>query len=334
MLILLLDGLWNGITESSSAYENHVGASLYVAQPSTRNFIGAVSVLPRSTVDVVESVPGVGEASPVRTFLAVIDLHDRKVPTLVVGWVPGKQGGPWKIDKGRAPEAADEVVVGSVMAREHGLQVGAPFEMMGRTFRIVGTSADTFMLSLVFMTHEATDQLLQSPSTTSFVLVQSAEVATTRERLDFLGLTTLTPDEMASNDVRALTRPFGVPMKLMQAIATAIGILVISLTVYSGLVDRRREYGIVKALGATKRDLLGLTVEQSAMVAIAGLFASALFFVIARGVVEVVRPQFSVVLTMASVVRVVVISAVMAIVASVVPAVQLAAVEPSTAYRG
>ena len=55
MLILILDGLWTGITRSVTAYHDHVGADLYVAQPSTRNFLGAVSLIPRSTVEEIRS---------------------------------------------------------------------------------------------------------------------------------------------------------------------------------------------------------------------------------------------------------------------------------------
>ena len=48
-LILLLDGLWTGITRGVTAYEDNVGADLYVAQPGTHNFFGAVSQIPIDT---------------------------------------------------------------------------------------------------------------------------------------------------------------------------------------------------------------------------------------------------------------------------------------------
>ena len=66
MLILLLDGLWAGIKANITTYEDNVGADLYVAQPGTRNFFGAISVIPTDTVDTVRADPDVDWAVPVR----------------------------------------------------------------------------------------------------------------------------------------------------------------------------------------------------------------------------------------------------------------------------
>jgi YHS domain-containing protein len=50
-LILLLDGLWTGITRGVTAYEDNVGADLYVAQPGTHNFFGAFRQLDAMVTD-------------------------------------------------------------------------------------------------------------------------------------------------------------------------------------------------------------------------------------------------------------------------------------------
>src|SRR5688572_30526662 len=81
MLILLLDGLWAGIQANITTYEDNVGADLYVAQPGTRNFFGAVSVIPADTVDSVRADSDVDWAASVRGFFSIVDLHDTKVAT-------------------------------------------------------------------------------------------------------------------------------------------------------------------------------------------------------------------------------------------------------------
>src|SRR3546814_16029133 len=65
----LLDGLWAGIQANVTTDEDNVGADLYVAQPGTRNFFGAVSVIPEDTVDAVRADPDVEWAAAVRGFL-------------------------------------------------------------------------------------------------------------------------------------------------------------------------------------------------------------------------------------------------------------------------
>ncbi len=334
MLILLLDGLWAGIKANVTTYEDNVGADLYVAQTGTRNFFGAVSLIPASTVDTVRADVGVQWAVPVRGFFSIVELHDRKVPTYVIGSIPGERGGPWELRQGRAPEADDEVAIGSVMAKRHGLAVGDRIEIMGRGFTVVGTSTDAFMASFVFMTHAATDQLLSAPATTSFVLVGTNDPAAVRERLASTGLSVLDRDELARNDLSLMARAYSVPLTVMRAVAFTIGSIVIALTVYTAIMERRREYGIVKAMGARGRHLVTLAVHQSLIIAGIGLATGGVLFLAGRAYITWVRPQFVILVSLGSVGRAVAAAVLMGLVAAVLPARRLARLEPATAYRG
>jgi putative ABC transport system permease protein len=334
MLILLLDGLWAGIKANITTYEDNVGADLYVAQSGTRNFFGAISVIPVSTVDTVRADPYVDWAVPVRGFFSIVELPGRKVPTYVIGSVPGERGGPWELHQGRAPETDDEVAIGSVMAKRHGLAIGDRVEIMGRAFTVVGTSTDAFMASFVFMTHAATDQLLRSPATTSFVLVGTRQPTAVRARLASSGFSVLDRDQLARADLKLMARAYSVPLTVMRAVAFAIGSLVIALTVYTAIVDRRREYGIVKAMGAHGRRLLALAVEQTFIIAAIGLVTGGLLFLAGRAYISWVRPQFVIVATPGSLARTVAAGVLMGLVAAALPARRLARIEPATAYRG
>lgn len=334
MLILLLDGLWAGIRANVTTYEDNVGADLYIAQPGTRNFFGAISAIPADTVATVRADPGVDWAVGVRGFFSIVELHERKVPTYVIGSTPGEQGGPWEIREGRAPVTDDEVAIGSVLARRHGLDLGDGLDVMGRQFRIVGTSTDAFMASFVFMTHAATDALLRAPDTTSFVLVGTRDPAAVRARIEQTGLAVLDRDELARNDLALIARGYAVPLTVMRSVAFVIGSLVIALTAYSAIVERSREYGIVKAIGANSRHLVSLAIQQSLIVSAVGLVTGALLFVGGRAFITSVRPQFIILATPGSMGRAVGAAILMGLVASVVPAHRLAKLEPATAYRG
>lgn len=334
MLILLLDGLWAGIQANITTYEDNVGADLYVAQPGTRNFFGAISVIPASTADTVRADPDVDWAVPVRGFFSIVELHGRKVPTYVIGSTPGERGGPWELRRGRAPEADDEVVIGRVMATRHGLDVGDRVEIVGRAFTVVGTSTDAFMASFVFMTHAATDALLSAPETTSFVLLGTDDPAAVRDRLSASGLAVLDRDELARADLKLMARAYSVPLTVMRAVAFAVGSIVIALTVYTAIADRRREYGIVKAMGAQGRRLVALAVEQTLIIAALGLAAGSVLFLAGRSYISLVRPQFVILASAGSLGRAAAAGVLMGLVAAVLPARRLARLEPATAYRG
>src|SRR3546814_16247137 len=102
VLILLLDGLWAGIQANVTSCEDNVGADLYVAQPGTRNFYGAVSVIPADTVDAVRADPDVEWAAAVRGFISLPQLHDRKISTHIIGPVTGEPGSQCELRSGRA----------------------------------------------------------------------------------------------------------------------------------------------------------------------------------------------------------------------------------------
>jgi putative ABC transport system permease protein len=334
MLILLLDGLWAGIRRQTTLYTDRTGADLYVLQPGVRDLTAGASTLPLSTLDLVRADPAVLWAAPVRTTYSIFELHGTKVAAYVVGALPGGHGGPWSISRGRAARADDELVVGSLLADRHDIEVGDRLDVMGHRLRVVGLAeTNGFMMSYVFVTHAALDALASTPETTSFLLVGTAHPATVQARLARAGLNVLSRNEVAANDLRFAVGIFGSPLRLMVGIGLAAGTMIIALTAYTTVIERRREYGIIKAMGGTRRYLVWLAMGQTLALAGLGLGAGWAFFVAGRMLIVATRPQFSVLLTAGAVGRASGAALAMALLAAVVPARRLAASEPAAAYR-
>lgn len=336
MLVLLLDGLRQGIESSATAYVDNVGADLYVTQPGVANFLGETSVLPRNTVETVKATAGVDWAAPVRGQYVVFELHGKKIAAYAVGSVPGESGGPWSLASGRTAKRDDEIVVDSALAQRHRLGLGEELEVGGARFRIVGTSRGTSaaMTGFVFVTHAATDKLLRSPDTTSYVLVGTSEPRAVKQRLEAAGLEVFDRETLEGNDRRLFTGIFSAPLDLMVAVAFVAGTLVVALTVYTSVTERRREYGIVKALGAGGRSLIALVIRQTLLLGLTGLAVGALLYLGAEWLLGRIRPQFPVSLTTASALRALGAATVMALLASIIPARRIAAADPASVYRG
>jgi putative ABC transport system permease protein len=334
MLILLLDGMWAGIRAQTTLYTDRVGADLYVLQPGVRDLTAGASTLPLAALDTVRSDPDVEWASPVRTTYSILQLHDRKVAAYVVGAVPGEPGGPWSITSGRALRADDEIVVGSLLARRHGIDVGERLDVMGQALEVVGLAeTNGFMMSYVFVTHAALGRLGPTSDTTGFALLGTDEPAAVAQRLRSQGLNVLDRHQVAANNLASATGIFGSPIRLMVGIGLAAGTAIIALTAYTAVVEHRREYGIVKAMGASGARLIGLAVRQTLALAALGLGAGWLFFLAGRLAIGATQPQFSVILTTGAAGRAAVAALVMALVAAIVPARRLASLAPSVAYR-
>lgn len=334
MLVLLLDGLWQGVQRQASAYPDQVGADLFVTQRGVRDFLGETSSIPRTTVDTVRATPGVRWADPVRGQFVVFDLHGKKVAAYVVGYVPGRHGGPWALASGRTPRRDDEVVVDRALARRHGLAVGQRLTVGGSTFRIVGLArASAVMTGFVFMTHDATDSLFRAPDTTSFVLVGTGSPGAVTGHLRAQGFSVLTRAQVATNDRELFTGIFGSPLKLMVGVAFVVGALVVALSVYASVAERRREYGIVKAIGANGWTIAGMVLRQTLMLSAIGLVVGGVLFLAGRALITELRPQFSVVLTSGGLLRALGAALLMGVIASVVPARRVAGAEPAIVYR-
>jgi putative ABC transport system permease protein len=335
MLILLLDGLWAGIRSQVTTYEDHSGAQLYVVTPGTLNLFADPSTVPRSAVDTVRVIPGVQWAVPVRTAYTILDLHGRKVAVALVGSVPGQPGGPWAMAEGRAPETDDEVVVDSVLADRHDLHLGDELVVSGATMRVVGLSSGTagFMTGFVFVTHLATDNVGQASATTSVILVGTDQPAAVQARLAAVGLTAVDHATLRASSLALATKIYGTPMRLMVGVGFAAGTLIIALTAYTAVAERRREYGIVKAIGATPTRLAALALAQTLSLALLGGVAAAALFLISRATIEAARPQFDVVLTAAGAFRAGFAGLAMAVLAAIVPARRLARLDPAATFR-
>ena len=335
-LVLLLQGMWSGQLIQISAYEDNVGADLFVAQPDTESLLGDTSVVPPDAIEAIRDIPAVRRADPVHLHATVSELHGSKEFVFLAGASPGGLGGPWELAAGRPAEAIGEAVVDRILAEEHGLSLGDSFDMKGQAFEVVGLSKDSrsWMAAFIFVTDESA-QLLTGTPAPSYILVQTDRLDEAAAAIEeSTGLSALDPDFLAGNDRQVLAGILQSPVRLMILIAFAAGTLVIALTVYSGLVDRLREYGITKAMGAGRLRVLGIVLGQTIMLAAVGSVLGYLMYLGGARLVGNVRPQFSFALETQDLVTVIAGALLMATVAAIVPARQVARFDPDSVYRG
>ncbi|HEU5065563.1 MAG TPA: ABC transporter permease [Gaiellaceae bacterium] len=338
-LVLLLSGLRRGIGEQVTLYVDRQPPVL-VAQAGARNFLAQTSVLPEGLGKRVERVPGVAAATPISQQFAMFTLHERRVLAILIGYDPGKAGGPWELASGRAPHAAGELVLDRVVASEHGLRPGSTLAYRGARLRVVGLSSGTsgFMTPIAFVTRQTANALRRQSGTANFFLVQPDPGVTpvalaARIERQVAGVSALTRTEVAANDRSLFATVFSKILLPMVAIAFAVAILVIGLAVYSSTAERSREYATLKALGLRSSALLRLVGVQAAALALAGsALGTLLGFAAARGISSV-APKYLVAIGPETVAFVAASALAMAIVAALLPARFVARIDPATAFR-
>ena len=338
-LVLLLTGLRRGIGEQVTLYVDRQPAVL-VGQAGSRNFIGQTSVLPETMGERLERVPGVAAATPISKQFAMLTLHGRRVLPLLVGFDPGKPGGPWSLAAGRTPRAQGEIVLDRVLAEEHGLSIGSIVEHRGTPLRVVGLSRGTtaWMTPLAFATRATLNALSRQPGTASFFLVRPREDVSPvalGDRIEraVAGVSAFTREEAAANDRSLFTGAFNGLLLAMVTIAFAVAIMVIGLTVYSSTSERGREYATLKAIGLRRRALLRLAAGQAGALALAGTALGAGLAFAGLRAAAALAPKYLIVVTAESVALMGAAALVMALAAAFLPARYLARLDPATAFR-
>lgn len=338
-LVLLLNGLRRGIGEQVTLYVDHQPPVL-VAQAGARDFLAQASVMPETLGPRLERVPGVAEATPISQQFAMLTLHDRRVLVVLIGYDPGRAGGPWKIASGRLPRARGELVLDRVVASAHDLGLGSPLAYRGATLRVVGLSSGTsgFMTPLAFTSRQTANALRRQPGIANFFLVRPGpgvrpETLAARLERELPRISALTRAEVVANDRKLFTTVVKGILLPMVAIAFAVAILVIGLAVYSSTAERSREYATLKALGLGRWSLYRLVGVQAATLAFAGTAVGMLLgFAAARGI-SALAPRYLIAVGSGTVALVAVSALAMAILAALVPVRFVARVDPATSFR-
>jgi putative ABC transport system permease protein len=76
--------------------------------------------------------------------------------------------------------------------------------------------------------------------------------------------------------------PVGIVFGMGTVVAALIGAAIVAVTLYSTVIDRTRDYGVLKAMGARRRDLLTLLMAQAWIFALVGFFLGAGAFFLVR----------------------------------------------------
>jgi putative ABC transport system permease protein len=261
-------------------------------------------------VSVIRSTPGVLLASPTISGSSTAQFFNEKTSINVQGVDPIS----WNaittstLAQGRflGPSDSGSIVVGnrlvtSTFSRPIGLN--SELEIGGRRYRIVGILSDTGGFGggsgSVIMTKQDAASLLDKTDYSS-ISVKAASGTNQTELSDLLNtrlllsrsLTAKTKDFTVTSQASFLQRVNQVTGTLnaffigISAISLLVGALGIVNTMYTSVVERTRQIGVMKALGCTKGEILKMFVLESAIIGLVGGLAGVFLGMIISGVIS------------------------------------------------
>ncbi len=340
LLILIMEGIFAGTEEQLTVYINKTPAQIYVMQDGVENMHMAMSFFPSAYEKQVENVKGVKKAVPVDYLGSNVKVKHVQIPVYLIGWDQKENiGGPWTMVEGKSKIAKNEVIIDKVIAKKHDLKIGDNLVILGKKLKIAGTTEGTFsMISSIFFVNRDVFRGNIPPQTTSFLLVQTkpgADVNRVKTRINKeLKLAhALTKKEFEISE-RAIAKKMGVDIiSVMTFISLLAAIGVVALSIYSATLEKIRDFGVLKAIGAGRNKLYLVVVSQALFSTVIAAFIGAALSIGLAQLLQILASEVLVIITLASFIRALIIAILIGIIAAYLPVRQIAKVDPVIVFK-
>lgn len=329
-LLLFLMGITEGILTEYNRRIGGIGADLLVQQPGASVFLAfSRAVLPEELRSQLERVEGVEVVSP-----AVAVVNSNSITTIfgIDFESYNRLGSGFLFHRGGPFQRRFDVIVDDIKATSKRLKVGDPVELLDHTFRVSGI-VERGRGARYFIPLRTAQELLDVDTVSMFW------VNTTRDpkevQQDFARILPRhrisVMDEylslMVSSNLPEI-RPFTNAIILVGLLIT---FLVVLLSMYTVVLERTREIGILKALGASRWHIVGLVLREAMAIAALGAVVGVVASYGIKEIVTQMRPTLTILITPAWLAQGVLLAVLGCVLGSVYPALRAAAADPVSA---
>ena len=276
VMILSIVGIFVGQVSNSRAQTGGIGADLIVRPPNA-SFISGVggAPVPAKIVTVLAKLPHVAAATPV-----IQDFSLGGSPEVIWGidYASFNALKPFVFLAGGPFQDPNDVIVDDVFARtDRGHKVGDTIQIKNHPFRICGI-VEHGRGGRKFLEIHTLGKLIGNPDNASLFYIRSDDLKNQelirKEILNTPGLSTyqvqtlsewmslMTPDHLPG---------FNAALRSVIGIAVVVGFIVVFQTMYTAVMERTREIGILKSLGASRAYIANVVLREAALISILGI---------------------------------------------------------------
>lgn len=326
--------------------DNNPDVDIWITPPQTE-ILQPGKLLSQAPLDEARGIPGVAWAEPILIGGATISRPEggSEQAVLIGTRGPAWKGGPFNMVAGSRDALAEPdsmIFEDSDREKFGGLNLGSVREVNGRRIKVVGFTWGLVPFgpsSYAFADFDLARQLLHTDADQSSVILVGVEPGVDRARVAReLQKRMGTEQVSTSEEFRRilvnymLTKtPIGVVLGSSTVIGLLVGFVMVALTMFSAVLDNLREFGTLKALGATTLDLVGLLWVQAIVYGLLGAVVGS--FLVGRLATVTRSAQIAMQLPPVLLLATAGIAVVMCIVASSVAVLRVRAIEPAMVFR-
>ena len=332
-LFLVLVGLTSMLREIANRTTN-VDAHIMV-MPASGPAVLLGGGLPADKTEArLRAIPGVRDAIPVLCWSLNMAGRDQNA----FGIRPEDWrffAGPDRIVEGRPLAGGFEMLIDTRLRRAGGFQLGQKIERLNHAFTIVGVAREG-VAGRVFIPLDTLNECLQQDSRrATFFYVKAdgpASIAPVREAVANLKLSAFTLDEYYTR-LANLLGDMSLVIGAVVIVAGFVCFLVILLTVYTMVVERTREIGILKGIGASRLQVFGLILAEAGLILAGGILAGFILTFAGRAVVLYLQPLWTIDIPALRFLHAAVLAAVGTFLGALHPALRAARQDPVESLR-
>jgi putative ABC transport system permease protein len=332
-LILLIVGLCLGMLQDQRSRNAGIGADVIVLPPGSSFIAGLTSApMPIKMKDIFAKQPHVIGVAPVVTqvssagtleIIAGIDLPSYE----------GLSGGFRYLEGGPFQEPYD-VLVDDLFAKAKHAKIGDKLEILRNDFRICGI-VEHGKGARKFIPLTTLQGLIGVPNSATIFYLKLDDPANADAVLDQIkhlpGMARYVVNSMA-NYLAAMSTG-NIPMlstfiDVVVGISIVIGFIVIFQAMYTAVMERTREIGILKAMGASKLYIVNVVLRETFLLAIGGIMLGIAASMGARAALVHRFPLLQVIVDSGWIVRATLIAIAGAIAGALYPAFKAAQKDP------
>ncbi len=291
-VVLAMIGIYNGLVADALAVVKAPAADVWVVEAGTKGPFAEASSIPVDTRDTVARMPGVAEAGAINYQTVEASFQDRTLRLYVIGYEPGRPGGPQSIAEGRGIGTSHFELVAD---RKTGLVPGDTIRLGRHRFTVAGlvdgamnsggdpavymTLADAMALQTELAPADQRVQVARGAGA-----VKSASVAAVIVRvMPGADVDLLTATLRQWKHLAALSQAEQENILLASVVDRArwqnglyLGILlpvsavVIALIIYTMTMEKLKQIATLKLIGAPDRSIVGLIVQQALILGASG----------------------------------------------------------------
>jgi putative ABC transport system permease protein len=236
--------------------------------------------------------------------------------------------------KGGPFQAPNDIIVDDIYAGSHHSKIGDNVDLLAHTFRISGIVAHGKGARL-FLPLATLQDLTAAQGRTSAFYIKADNPAKSDAVVDEIKniphMQTYAVHSM--RDYLAMLTPDNIPMlatfiHIVIGISVTIGVIVIFQAMYTAVMERTREIGILKSLGASKFYIVNVILRETALLAVGGIIVGIGISYAASAGIHLRIPTLPVQITFHWVLQATIIALIGALAGAVYPAFKAAQKDP------